>query len=428
MSVRVVGCCWKAKSFVGVGVGVGQELPKKISNALTALQVQNLKTPGNHADGGGLYLQISKSGARSWIYKFRFQGKLKEMGLGSLMATSLKDARAKRDKAKAILDSGRNPIVNSRLEKLKSSREVPYFGNFALEMIEVWKNDWSSEKTVIKWKRTVNHFCKDLFKIPIDLINTDHVFTALLPYWKETPETAERVRGHLKRFFDAAKVKGFRDGENPAIWTGHLEHLLPQKKQREVKHHAAVPYKDIPTFYKILREMNSMSALALEFTILTAVRTNETRMAQKSEFDFKENIWSIPAKRMKMTRDHRVPLCARAVEIVKFALDFAPAVKNPYIFRGVVKEWMSNQTMLECLRGIKGYEDFTVHGFRSSFRDWQSEETDHEDAVAEAALAHLKGDKVEKAYKRGDWLKKRKALMDDWADYCQGIKPLSKEN
>jgi integrase len=402
----------------------GSEIvPKLIFNKLSVKGIANLCKKGRYSDGQGLYLQVSETGAKSWIFMFRWQGKLKEMGLGSLSNIGLADARKAREAARAILDSGQNPISIKKIENAKRSHQIPTFSKFAQEIINVWSPKWGNPKTLYKWRKMVDGEAIKLANIPINEIATEDILDVLKQNWSKKPETASRTRAQIKAILDAAKVKGLRTGENPATWTGHLAHLLPPPKVLVQGHHKAVPYAKIPKLIQILRNLGSMSAMALEFTILTAARTGEVRFASEAEINIKEKVWEVAAERMKMPRPHRVPLSNRALELVENALEIAGSEHPRIVFRGNRKPELSNMAMIECLQGIKGFEAFTVHGFRSSFRDWVWEATEYPDSMAEAALAHSVGDKVEAAYKRGDALERRRKMMVDWADFCEGRKP-----
>jgi integrase len=387
---------------------------------LKARTVETLKEPGRHSDGGGLYLVVdkpgpapeSKPGGKRWVFLFRRHGKLKEMGLGGLSETNgLATARGKAAEARKIIEDGGDPIALRR-----SERAVPTFGKFADELIADLSGGWRNPKHVAQWKMTLEVYAKPLREKPVNEITTDHVLSVLRPIWSSKQETAGRLRGRIERVLDAAKAKGHREGENPARWKGHLDHLLPKQSKLSRGHHAAMPYDEVPAFVALLGEGNRLGAVALEFTILCAARTTETLEATWSEIDLDAKVWTIPPARMKAGREHRVPLSARAVAILE---QMAKARINDFVFPGMKKDRpLSNMTLDKVMRDKA--PDYTVHGFRSSFRDWCAEETSTPREIAEAALAHAVGDLTERAYRRGDALEKRRKLMDAWAEFCSG--------
>jgi integrase len=386
---------------------------------LKARTVETLKEPGRHSDGGGLYLVVdkpgpapeSRPGGKRWVFLFRRQGKLKEMGLGGLSETNgLAVARAKAAEARKVIEDGGDPIALRR-----SERAVPTFGKLADTLIADLSAGWKNPKHKDQWVMTLEVYAKPLREKPVNEITTEDVLAVLKPIWTTKQETAARFRGRIERVLDAAKAKGHREGENPARWKGHLDHLLPKQSKLTRGHHAAMPYEDVPAFAARLREGNRLGAIVLEFTILTAVRTTEALEAVWSEIDLEAKVWTIPPARMKAGREHRVPLSDRAVAIIE---QMAKARINEFVFPGIRKgRPMSNMAMDKVMRDMA--PDFTVHGFRSSFRDWCAEETSTPREIAEAALSHAVGDQTERAYRRGDALEKRRTLMDAWATYCE---------
>jgi integrase len=386
---------------------------------LKARTVETLKEPGRHSDGGGLYLVVdkpgpapeSRPGGKRWVFLFRRQGKLKEMGLGGLSETNgLAVARAKAAEARKVIEDGGDPIALRR-----SERAVPTFGKLADTLIADLSAGWKNPKHKDQWVMTLEVYAKPLRERPVNEITTEDVLAVLKPIWTTKQETAARFRGRIERVLDAAKAKGHREGENPARWKGHLDHLLPKQSKLTRGHHAAMPYEDVPAFTARLREGDRLGAIILEFTILTAVRTTEALEAVWSEIDLEAKVWTIPPARMKAGREHRVPLSDRAVAILQ---QMAKARINEFVFPGIRKgRPMSNMTMDKVMRDLA--PDFTVHGFRSSFRDWCAEETSTPREIAEAALSHAVGDQTERAYRRGDALEKRRTLMDAWATYCE---------
>jgi integrase len=387
-------------------------------NRLSARRVQTIAQPGRHADGGGLYLVVDANGSKRWVFLFKRGKKTSEMGLGGLASVPLARAREVASECRAQVAAGMNPIEHRRQARAKDAG-VPNFGDFADQFMAEMSPQWENKKHIDQWKMTLTHYAAPLRGKLVSEIGTNDVLAVLKPIWTKKPETAARLRGRIERVLDAAKVKGYRSGENPARWRGHLDHVLPKRSKLGRGHHAAMPYQDVPAFLGRLRESPSMAALALEFTVLTCARTNETLGAELDEFDFKARVWTVPPERMKKRREHRVPLVDRAVEIIRTVTSTSggePA--SLFVFRGNVPgKSLSNMSMEMVLRRME-ITDATVHGFRSSFRDWAGNETNFPREVAEAALAHAVGDATEQAYRRSDALDKRRGLMDAWAMYC----------
>ncbi len=371
-----------------------------------------MATPGRHADGEGLYLVIDANGAKRWVFLFRWQGRLREMGLGGLSKVSLAMARKAATEARESLGLGISPI-----EARRASRAVPTFGDMADGVISLVEKESRNAKHVAGWKLSLTTHAAPLRDRLVNEIETEDVLAVLKPLAARA-ETASRVRGRIERVLDAAKAKGFRTGENPARWRGHLNHLLPKRQKLARGHHAAMPYADVPAFVADVATRDAMAALALEFLILTAARSNEVLGARWSEFDLEGKVWTVPAERMKAGREHRVPLSARAVEIVNAA---AERRVGAYVFPGPTKRndadrALSSNSLRALLIRMNAGEN-TPHGFRSSFRDWAGEASTFPREVAEAALAHTVGDQTERAYRRGDALEKRRKLMDAWAAF-----------
>lgn len=366
-------------------------------NRLVARTLPGLNKPGRHNDGGGLYLNVSKLGAKSWVFMFKQDGNpRRELGLGSLTTVSLADAR---EKARVL----RNTIADGIDPKRPKDCASTTFSVVATDLVESLQPGWRNAKHGAQWTSTLKTHAATLWDKPVDAITTQQVLDVLTPIWSTVPETATRVRARIERVLDAAKVKGLRQGDNPARWRGHLQIMLPKRKIESRKHHPAMPYAALPTFMVTLRKRPALSARALEFLILTAARTSEVLKAEWSEFDFAAKLWTVPAKRMKAAEEHRVPLTDRAVEI----LEHVKFLDGDMPFK------LSNMSMDMLLRRMD-QDDYTVHGFRSSFRDWVGEETDFPREIAEAALAHQVGNAVERAYRRGDALEKRRGLMVAW--------------
>ncbi|WMT75431.1 integrase arm-type DNA-binding domain-containing protein [Bradyrhizobium sp. Ash2021] len=380
---------------------------------LTARKVQTAK-PGKYSDGGNLYLIVSPTSSRKWVLRFTWRGKAKEMGLGSATAVDLADARDRAAAARRKVAKGINPI-----DDRKRDGGIPTFGAIADSVRESLSAGFRNEKHKAQWKTTLETYAAPLRAKPVDSIATDDVLAVLKPIWTEKAETASRLRGRIEKVLDAAKAKGFRAGENPARWRGHLDHLLPKPSKLARGHHAAMPYEDVAAFVGQLREREATAALALEFCILTAARSGEVLGARWPEIDLDKKIWTVPANRMKAGREHRVPLSPRAVSILK---QLAKVKTGDFVFPGQNRSKpLSNMAMEMILRRMK-IENATVHGFRSSFRDWAGNVSSFPREVTETALAHVIGDKAEQAYRRSDALEKRRKLMDAWADYCSPSK------
>jgi len=409
-------------------------MPRKIHNALTPLAVKNAK-PGRHADGGGLYVLVKVSGARSWIYRATIAGKVRDIGLGPAGgsgAVSLSDAREKaREKAKEAA-AGAVP-VSDRRQRQREARAAAQaaritgttFRDFTDTYISLHEDTWRNAKHRQQWRNTLSDYAYPHFgDLALAEISTEHVLAALQPIWKTKPETANRVRGRIESVLDAAKVQGLRNGENPARWRGHLDQALPRRTKLSRGHHKAMAYADVPAFIEALQAKEGMAARALEFTILTAARSGETLGATWAEVDLDAATWTIPGKRMKAGREHRVPLSPRAVVILKEMQPLSKGKESP-LYPAPHGGALSSMAMSMLLRRMK--IDVTVHGFRSGFRDWCAECTGYAHEVCEMALAHMIGNKAEAAYRRGDLFEKRRRLMSDWATYC-GVPPATAKN
>jgi integrase len=381
-------------------------------NALTARTVATLKKPGRHADGGGLYLKVDPGGAKRWTFMWERGGKQREAGLGSIHAVPLAKAREKAASYRAVLDDGGDPIEDRQKARIEKQGKKT-FGDVANDLLEDKGPGWRNAKHRAQWRMTLEFYAKPLWGLPVDGIDTAAVLGVLRPIWNSKAETASRLRGRIEAVLDAAKAQGLRAGENPAAWRGNLAHLLPKAAKLSARgNHAAMPYKTVAAFVAKLREREAIAARALEFLILTAARTGEVLNAEWSEFDRENKVWTVPAKRMKATREHRVPLSPRAVEIIE---SLAQVKTGAFVFPGQrLDKPLSNMALKMVLRRMD-IQDATVHGFRSAFRDWCGEETHFPREIAEAALAHVIGDKAERAYRRGDALEKRRALMSEWA-------------
>lgn len=411
---------------------------------LTDRQVRQLSVPGRYSDGDGLYLQVTQASdgetlRRSWLVRFRvaksvdgdrLQKVTREMGLGTFPRTSLAQARVGAAEARAMAQRGDDPIlqksatIRARLlaeqEAVAAEARAMTFAQCAEAYVAAHKANWRNEKHISQWSATLKTYAYPVFgDVTVGGIDVAMVTKVLDPIWTTKAETARRLRGRIEAVLDWATVRGHRQGDNPARWRGHLDKALPQRSKRSmVRHHAALAFGEMAGFVTALKEQSGAAALALQFTILTAARTGETIGARWSEINLDEAVWTVPAARMKGGREHRVPLSSQALMLLRSLQDkrgtsnadgwvFSPDSQNP----------LSNMGMLMMLRRMKR-EDLTVHGFRSSFRDWAAERTSFGGEVAEAALAHAISNKVEAAYRRGDLFNKRRRLMQAWADFC----------
>jgi len=403
-------------------------MPRTIGR-LTALKVSRLNKPGRHADGGGLHLQISPGGARSWIYRYMLHGRARDMGLGPVEDVTLAEARDLASAARKLCRDGIDPIdarkANMAEKRLEAAKSVT-FDDCAAAYVKAHGPGWTNPKHAAQWTSTLERYVSPVIgKLPVQAVDTAQVLKVLEPIWKHKTETAGRVRGRLESVLDWAGARGYRGGENPARWKNHLSKLLPARsKVRAVRHHPSLPYAEVPAFMADLRKQDGTAARALEFSILTAARTGEVIGTRPGEINQADKTWVVPAERMKARKPHRVPLSPRAIEIVSALIRQHP---GEYVFPGARPgRALSNMAMLALLKRMKR-EDITAHGFRSSFRDWCAESTNHPREVAEAALAHTVESKTEAAYRRGDVLEKRRRLMADWARYCTSPPPKAQD-
>lgn len=406
-------------------------MPRKLHNALTVLAVKNAK-PGRHADGGGLHLLVKDTGARSWVYRFMLKGKSRDIGLGAAGpgGISLADARDLATALRLKVKAGIDPLEERQRSeaKAKAAEQAAKvagisFKTMAETHIAANRDSWRNAKHKQQWENTLKTYAYPVIgDLPVAEVDTPHVLKVLEPIWREVPETASRLRGRIETVLDSAKARGYRQGENPARWRGHLAQILPTRTKLSRGHHKAMPYEAIPAFVKQLQERKAVAALALEFVILTSARTGEVIAAEWSEVDLSKAVWTVPAERMKAGKEHRVPLSPRAVTI----LEEMQQLGGKYLFPGVQRDKLSGMAMAMLLRRMK--QDVTVHGFRSAFRDWASECTGYSHEVAEMALAHTISNAVERAYRRGDLFEKRRRLMVDWAAYCAAGDALAGDN
>lgn len=383
---------------------------------LTAQEVRKLmKVDGLHRVATGLYLRVRK-GSNLWTFRHMVDGRASEYSLGSAATLSLADAVAKVADLRARIKRGEDSAeLLARPQKPVVIKTVSdTFEDTSLQLWEAMKPGWKNPKHADQWINTLRTYAFPVFGgKPVADVVTDDVLAVLGPIWQAKHETATRVRQRIEAVLSAAKARGLRTGENPAAWRGHLDALLPTiSKRKRVEHHAAMKWQDVPAFMADLRKRSSMSAWALQFTILTACRTGEVIGARWAEIDPQAAIWTIPAARMKAHREHRVPLSQQALDL----LQSLPRMEgSDAVFWGARKPTISNMAMLELLRGMR--HGLTVHGFRSSFRDWAAEATAHPAEVVEMALAHTIQNQVEAAYRRGDLIEKRRELMREWAAY-----------
>jgi integrase len=394
-------------------------MPRTIGK-LSALGALRAAKIGLHADGGGLYLQVGANGAKSWIYRFMLKGQVRDMGLGSYREVPLAEARKRANAARQLRSAGIDPIEARQSEEEQSKIErarTMTFQACAEAYIAATRPSWRNAKHAEQWTSSfVTYVYPTIGSFSVHKIDTALVLKVVEPLWTKKTITAERLLGRMERVLDWAATRGARAGENPARWRGHIENVLPNpSKLATVKHHSALPHDAIPLFITELRERVGLAKLALEFLILTAARSSEVLGARWAEMDLDQALWIIPGSRMKSGLEHRVPLSDAALEILRIAIcnkvsDFVfPSAK-----RNVTMSHMAFQSLLKRMHR----SEITTHGFRSTFRDWVAEETNHSGEVAEMALAHAIASKVEAAYRRGDLLAKRRQLMDEWGRYC----------
>lgn len=383
-------------------------------NKLTARQVATAAKAGVYGDGGGLYLRVRPSGTKSWIFVRIVDGVRREGGLGSLDDVSLSEARELALAWRKAYREGRDPIIERKFKR-RSAKPIVTFGEFAEPYMARIVKGYRNDKHRKQWLSTIRTYAADLYPLPIAEIATADILEVLNPIWLGKGETAGRVRQRLERIFNAAKAEGHRDGDNPARLTGHLDQLLPRQAKQK-GHHAALPYKELPKFIEALVQRSGAAARALQFTILTAARTGEALGMSWAEVDLESKIWTVPAERMKAGEEHQVPLSTAALEILEAMQPVSPDSSRKVFHNGKGSS-LSNMAMTQVLRRM-GHGDITVHGFRSTFRDWAGEETTYRREDAEMALAHQVGNATERAYRRGRSLDKRRAMMEDWADFA----------
>jgi integrase len=424
-------------------------MPRR-ATPLTAQKVAKAK-PGRHYDGDGLVLlireasifdsagKVKEHGKAWWLFRYTIRGKTRDLGLGRALGSnsvSLADARLAAKKARDMVKAGNDPLAEREAEEARklaadamtvASRVT--FEEMGGRYITAHEASWRNPKHRQQWKNTLTDYVyPKIGHIAVAQIGTPEVTSIIEPIWNEKPETASRVRGRIEVILDYAKARGYRDGENPARWRGHLDHLLPARsKIRRVEHHAALPWKDIGVFMAELRAQKGRSALAVEFAILTAARSNEVRGLRWREIDLDAGLWVVPAKRMKAGLPHRVALSVRAVEILRGLEHLRKSLDDLVFPGGRDGGELSDVALSKAAKNAAG-TNITVHGFRSTFRDWAGEATNYPRELAEKALAHTLASDVEAAYQRGDMIEKRARLMEDWAKFCDKPMPTPSAN
>lgn len=381
---------------------------------LTEKACKSISETGVHSDGDGLYLRVREGGSKNWIFVYRWHGKRAELGLGGYgtgaAPVSLARAREKAEAVRQQLARGEDPKAERRLANPKTFKDIMD------DVIKTKTKGFRNAKHAAQWRTTLDTYATPLHDLAIGKVTVDDVVETLKPIWETIPETADRLRMRIAAVMDAAKARGLYVGDNPAAWRGNLQHLMSDRQTLSRGHHAALEYKDVPATMKTLRASSGVSARAVEFACLTGARSGEVRGATFSEIDFDAALWIIPKERMKPGREHRVPLCERAIEILRERKELAT---SDIIFEGgVAEKGVSDTAMVKSLRAASPDKTVTLHGLRSSLRDWAGDETHHPRDVIEMALAHVIKDKTEAAYRRKDALEKRRALMLDWAAFC----------
>jgi integrase len=406
----------------------GGTVPRK-AEGLTAAKVRTAK-PGRYGDGAGLYLLVRGPEARFWLFRYTKEGRMREMGLGparGASGVSLADARVKARKLHDMVREGRDPLADREAAKAAeaaTARQVQVramtFRDVAEAYIAAHEASWRNAKHRQQWSNTLGTYAHPILgDLPVADVDTGAVMRVLEPIWREKAETASRLRGRIESVLDYAKARGWREGENPARWRGHVANMLPKRsKVQPVEHHAALPWREIGGFMADLTNQEGLGALALRFTILTAARTGEAIEARWPEIDMAAGVWTVPASRMKAAKEHRVPLSDAALAVLKAVAPLRDDERGGWVFPGArAGRPLSNMVFLMLLRRMER-GDLTAHGFRSCFRDWAAETGQPAD-VSEAALAHTLGNKAQAAYQRGDLLERRRKLMDAWAAYIE---------
>jgi integrase len=402
-------------------------MTRRVISRLSAQEVKKLsKVPGRHSDGGGLVLQVDpRSGVASWVFRYMLDGRARTPGLGSVHLVSLKEAREKALAMRKLLLDGIDPLDEkhaARLATHAARAKTLTFEECAAAYIAAHSAGWRNPKHAAQWPSTLGKYVFPILGgLPVQSVDVGLVMKAIEPIWTTKPETASRVRGRIESVLDWATARGYRTGDNPARWRGHLENLLPRRsKVQRVEHHAALPYGELPSFFAVLGQQQGVTARALEFLILTAGRTSEVLGAKWDEANLAERLWIVPGSRMKAGKEHRVPLCGRAVTIIE---EMAAIRESAFIFPGAsAGRPLSNMALAMLLRRM-GRGKLTVHGFRSTFSDWCAERTNFPAEVREMAVAHAVGNNVEAAYRRGDMFGKRRQLAQAWGSFCTTAAP-----
>lgn len=393
---------------------------KRKQSQLSAKKIDNLKKPGMYPDGGGLNIRVTESGSKNWVFRYRLHGKEKRQGLGSHPTVSLAEARIAAMESKQLLHKREDPISTKkeaerqrRVEAIKGKT----FSEWAEKYIATHQSAWSNEKHINQWRNTLATYAYPVIgNLAVQDLGIEDILQVLEPLWESKTETATRVRQRIEKILDWAQTMGFRGGENPARWQGCLIHVLPSPtKIKKVRHHPAMAYSDLPAFYAELRKMDTQVAKVLAFLILTAARSSEALGARWDEISLEESRWEIPAERMKARRPHAVPLASKTVAILKEAALYSH--NQPLVFPGLKGDKPLSDTALRKLLQAS-HPGLTLHGFRSTFRQWCAEQTGYAREVAEMALAHTIGSATERAYQRSDLYDKRHLLMTDWASFC----------
>jgi integrase len=389
-------------------------------NRLSAVKVEKAKDPGMYCDGGGLYLRIAEGGSKQWIYRYVTNGRPRDMGIGPVRVLTLAEAREKAREASKLRLEGNDPIAAKHAQRAAAAvaaASAMTFRQCAEGFIKDNEASWTNHKHRLEWERSLARYTFPVLgNLPVAAIDTPLVLKVIKPLWERVPETASRVRGRIENVLGWATVHHYRSGDNPARWQGHLEHALPTVVKGA--HHAAMRYAEVPAFMAKLRQDTSIPARCLEFIVLTAARLGEAQKATWDEIDLDNRLWTVPASRMKGGKEHRVPLPAAAIAVLE---DMQTIRHSDYVFPGAYHGKAIGKNMpLRVLNGLAGNGE-TVHGFRSSFRDWAAERTSFPREVAEMALAHAIPDAVEAAYRRGDLFDKRRKLMAAWAAHCDKI-------
>jgi integrase len=390
---------------------------------LTVKQLEKLRTRGRYLDEHGLYLQVRPPGGKSWLLRYERFGRERWMGLGSCADFTLAEARERARRARQMLQDKIDPLEEKQAQKRAAQADQRHiqarrktFASVVTEYYEHHNLKWRNEKHRAQFLSTLKQYAYPVIgELPVADVDRTLVLKVLDPVWKLKPETAGRVRGRIETVLNFAAVRGYRSGENPARWKGHLDQVLLAKTHiRKVIHHRALPYAELPAFMASLKGRKGTAARAVEFLIFTASRTSEVTGALWEEFDLENATWTVPAARMKAKREHRVPLSGPALAVLA---GLPREVGNPFVFVGPRRNGLSNMAMDTVLKRMDYKNKATIHGFRSCFRDWTAERTNYQNHIAEAALAHVIGDKVEAAYRRGDLFDKRRKMMTDWARF-----------